>query len=91
MSRVGGPSGLVNMGTNPELGPPSAARPFQPLSTAQMSMGAQPAEVTVSAGTAFKLGFFGAFGWLGANILIGLIALIGVFAFGSCMLAAFHR
>jgi len=44
----------------------------------------------MSAGTAFKIGFFGAFGWLGANLILAAIGLLLVVVFGTCMLAAFR-
>lgn len=42
--------------------------------------------VTISAGTAFKAGFFGFFGLLCAYILLAMIVLIPVLIFGGAQL-----
>ena len=90
MSSVVAPTGWVSMGTDPER-PPRGLTPSPPPSP-NVVRGAprELTQVTMSAGTAFKIGFFGAFGWLGANLILAAIGLLLVVVFGTCMLAAFR-
>jgi hypothetical protein len=51
----------------------SAHPPQQPYEPTQHRATPSPQRVTISAGTAFKAGFFGFFGWFVAALIVGTI------------------
>ena len=46
--------------------------------------------VTVSAGTAFKIGFFAFFGWLVASFALAIPLLLLTALFATCIAAGIH-
>ena len=71
--------------TPPPPPPPPIAPPPPPAPPVYTEPARPIVEITVSAGTAFKIGFYGAIGWVIATAVFWILLIV---IFGSCLAAA---